>query len=126
MIDAVLLPYAIQAVIERHNKLSLDEHGRSPLEIYSGILHEIVPTDFHSWGRPVYILDAANQTGGIGTPKRKPRSHSYTYLGHSHCHTGSVLVLTLKAGLVSPQFHLLFDDKFTTVPYLKGSIEPPN
>ena len=119
VIDTVLCPYAIQAVVERHNKLSLDEHGRSPLEIYSGILDEIVPTDFHTWGCPVYILDAANQTGGIGTPKWEPRSHSGIYLGHSPCHAGSVaLVLNLKTGLVSPQFHLVFDDEFTTVPYL--------
>ena len=95
--------------------------------MYSGILDEIVPTDFHTWGCPVYILDAANQTGGIGTPKWEPRSHSGIYLGHSPCHAGSVaLVLNLKTGLVSPQFHLVFDDEFTTVPYLKGSTEPPN
>ena len=43
------------------------------------------------------------------------------------CHAGSMaLVLNLKYDFIRPQFHLVFDDEFTTVPYLKGSIEPPN
>ena len=76
---------------------------------------------------PVYILDAANQSGAIGTPKWEPRSHTGIYLGHSPCHAGSVsLVLNLKSGLVSPQFHVVYDDEFTTVPYLTSSEPPPN
>ena len=30
---------------------------------------EIVVSDFYTWGCPVFILDAANQSGSIGTPK---------------------------------------------------------
>ena len=35
-------------------------------------------------------------------------------------------MLNLSSGLVSPQYHLVFDDKFTTVPYLESSNTPPN
>ena len=127
VISTVLWPYAVQAIVERHNRLSLDQDGKSPLEKFSGIDDEITPTDFHTWGCPVYILEAANQSGGIGTPKWEPRSHTGIYLGHSPCHAGSVaLVLNISSGLVSPQYHLVFDDKFTTVPYLESSKTPPN
>ena len=85
-----------------------------------------MPTDFHTWGCPVFILDAPNQSGSIGTPKWSPKSHTGIYLGHSPCHAGSVaLVLNLKTGLVSPQFHVVYDDDFATVPYL-SSTDPPS
>ena len=49
--------------------LSLDEDGRSPLEKMSNSDKEIVPTDFHTFGCPVYVLDVANQSGWSGTSK---------------------------------------------------------
>ena len=97
------------------------------MEKFSQSDKEIVISDFHTWGCPVYILDAENQSGGIGTPKWEPRSHTGIYLGQSPCHAGSVaLVLNLRTGLISPQFHVIFDDEFTTVPYLQSDNAPPN
>ena len=126
VIATALWPYAMQSIVERHNRLSLDINGRSPLEKFSNTIDNIDPTDFHTWGCPVYILDAANQ-GAIGTPKWEPRSHTGIYLGHSPCHAGSVaLVLHLQTGHVSPQFHVVFDDEFSTVPYLRNDEPPPN
>ena len=128
VITTVLWPYVLQAVVDSHNRLSLNKDGLSPLERLAGTKEEIIPLDFHTWGCLVYVLEAQNQTGGIGTPKWDPRSHIDIYLGHSPCHAGSVaLVLNLKTGLVSPQFHLVFDDEFTTVPYLNSTDDtPPN
>ena len=123
----MLWPYAVQAVVERHNRLSLDEYGRSPLERFTGSSNDDLPTNFHTWGCPVFILEAANQSGAIGTPKWEPRARTGVYLGHSPCHAGSVaLVLSLRTGFVSPQFHLVFDDEFTTVSYLDSTSPPPN
>ena len=127
VISTILWPYAVQAVVERHNRLALDADGRSPLEKFTGLTDDKLPTNFHTWGCPVYVLDAANQSGAIGTPKWEPRSHTGIYLGHSPCHAGSVsLVLNLKTGMVSPQFHVIYDDEFTTVPYLSSAEPPPN
>ena len=40
-------------------------------------------------------------------------------------HAGSVaLVMNPKSGLVSPQFHLVFDDNFETVPHLRADTVP--
>ena len=70
----------------------------------------------------MFILEGHNQPGGIGKPKWDPRSHTEIYLGHSPYHTSSVaLVMNTKTGLLSPQFHVVFDDEFTTVSYLSSS-----
>ena len=111
VISTVLWPYAAQYLVERHNRLSLDKHTKSPLEKLSGIDDNISPSDFHTWGCPVYILDSANQ-GAISTPKWEPRSHIGIYLGYSPCHADTVaLVLNLVTGLVSHQYHVVFDKK---------------
>ena len=48
------------------------------------------------------------------------------YLGHSLCHARTVaLVLNLKIGLISPQFHVVYDNEFNTVNYL-SSAPPPH
>ena len=97
------------------------------MEKFSSTHEEIQTTDFHTWGCPVYVLDAENQSGSIGTPKWDPKSHAGIYLGHSPCHAGNVsLILNLSSGLISPQFHVVFDDEFTTVDYLESDITPPN
>ena len=60
VIDTVLWPFAVQCVVERHNRLSLNTDGLSPLERFSRTADDITPTDFHTWGCPVFVLDAAN------------------------------------------------------------------
>ena len=57
----------MQYIVERHNRLSLDAEGRSPIEKFTDTEDNIESTDFHTWGCPVYILEAANQ-GAISTP----------------------------------------------------------
>ena len=127
VISSVLWPFAVQAIVERHNRHSLDDKGRSPLEKFFGINDNSLPAAFHTFGCSVFILDAANQSNSVGTPKWESRSHTGIYLGHSPCHAGSVaLVLNLKTGLVSPQYHLIFDDEFNTVNYLTTSTIPSN
>ena len=126
VISTALWPFAMQAIIRRHNHIALDSNGQSPMEKFTGIMDDIDPMDFHTWGCPVYILDEANQ-GAIGTPKWEPRSHIGIYLGHSPQHAGSVaLVLNLRTGHVSPQYHIIYDDECSTVPYFSGAETPPN
>ena len=72
----VLWPYTVQAVVERHNRLSLDKDGKRPFEKFSGIRDEITPTYYYTQGCTVFILEAANQSGGTGTLNWKPRSHT--------------------------------------------------
>ena len=73
-------------------------------------------------------MDACLQdVGGAGPPKWEPRSWLGIYVGHSPIHAGSVaLVLNPQTGLISPQFHVVFDDDFSTVPHLRAGTVPPN
>ena len=83
--------------------------------------------DFHTFGCPCYILDARLQSDPKGVPKWEPRARVGIYLGRSPAHASNVaLVLNPKTGLVSPQFHVVFDDDFTTVPHLRKGTVPPN
>jgi hypothetical protein len=74
----------------------------------------------------VYGLDDHLQVEGK-IPRWEPRSRVAVYLGHSPHHIQSVaLVLNLATGHVSPQFHMVFDDDFTTISHLKLGMVPTN
>ena len=90
MITIVLWSYALQATVERHSRLSIDEYGLSPLEKLSNTDEEIVPKDFYTCGYPVFVLDATNQLGSIRTPKWDPRARTGIYISHSPMYAGSV------------------------------------
>eukprot|EP00957_Ditylum_brightwellii_P204894 15341264-Ditylum_brightwellii.AAC.1 len=54
-------------------------------------------------------------------------SRASVYLGNSTVHDGIIaLVLNLQTGHVSSQYHIVFDDEFTNVPYLDSAEAPPN
>jgi len=126
-ITTMLWPYAIKAAAERHNNLKLDDTGRSPIEKFSATKSELHICNFHTFGCPVYVLDSRLQDRSGGVPKWEPRSRVGIYLGHSPVHAGSVaLVLNPKSGLVSPQYHVVFDDEFSTVPHMRAGSIPPN
>jgi hypothetical protein len=60
-------------------------------------------------------------------PRWKPRSIVGVYLGFSPDHASSVpLVLSTTTGLVSPQYHVVFDDNFTTTTSFKNNQLPTN
>ena len=62
------------------------------------------------------------QSVGEGGPtKWDPRYRIVIYIGRSPSHYGSVaLVMNPKSGLVSTQFHLVFDDNFETLSHLRA------
>ena len=71
----------------------------------------------HFFGCPVYVLDPRLQDGKK-LPKWHPRSHHgvFLFLGYSREHGSNVaLVLNLETGKVSPQYHIVFYDTFSTI-----------
>eukprot|EP00957_Ditylum_brightwellii_P018425 1386382-Ditylum_brightwellii.AAC.1 len=128
IITYVLWPFCYKVAEGQYNKLDVDVELWSPLERLLGYKDEIAAEDFHTWGCPLYVLDSSLQTGtGIDPPKWDPCSKAGVYLGHSPHHTCNVaLVLNLQTGHVSSQYHLVFDDGFTTVPYIDSAETPPN
>ena len=82
-------------------------------------------TEHHPWGCPVYILDARLQDRSCSAPKWDPRARLGIYLGPSRVHDSNVhLVLNPRTGHISPQFHAVFDDAFSTVPHLRSGTVP--
>ena len=60
-------------------------------------------------------------------PKWDPRARMGIYVGRSPSHASNVgLILNPRTGHVSPQFHVVYDDNFTTVPYLRTNKVPPH
>ena len=79
----------------------------------------------HTWGCPVFILTKEAQDNK--SAKWEPRSRCGIYLGHSPTHAGNVaMVLNPKTLHVSPQFHVVFDDTFSTVDHMEKGTIPPN
>ena len=59
-------------------------------------------------------------------PKWEPRARMGLYVGCSPSHAANVaLIFNPCTGHISPQFHVIFDDDFTTVPYLRTATIPP-
>ena len=114
-INTMLWPFSLVASADRMNNLHVDMNGKTPEMKFSdtiGLTTRL--SNFHTFGCTVYILDARQQrVGGGGPTKWDPRYHLRIYLGHYPSRAGSVvLVMNPKCGLVSPQFHLVFDDNF--------------
>ena len=124
----MMWPFALKEAAFRLNKLSVRKDGRSNEATFFKIDGDIFEQSmFHTFGCPCFVLDARLQSGLGTVPKWEPRSRLGIYVGHSPAHAGTVaLVLNPRTGHVSPQFHIVFDDLFTTVPFMNKSQVPPN
>jgi len=116
--STMLWPYAIRMANHVYNNAPLHSHeGQStPLQVASKTSVEVNRKHFKTFGCPVYVL---NRNLQLGKPygKWNERSKMGMYLGPSPAHNKNVaLVLDLDTGLVSPQFHVMFDNEFQTIP----------
>lgn len=119
-----LWPYAIRHANNIRNSTVDKRDGTSPINRFSGINVDINLKDFHTFGCPVYSLDS-NLASGKSIPHWSPRSQLGIYLGQSPRHARNCsLVLNLKTGHVSPQFHVSHDDFFETVRDSTGNSIP--
>ncbi len=127
-ITTMMWPFALIEATFWLNRLSLRSDGCSCKVTFFNIDKDLFdPTTLHVFGSPCFILDSRLQSGNAGPPKWEPSSRLGIYVGHSPSHAGLVaLVLNPRMGHVSPQFHVVFDELLTTVPYMKKSEIPPN
>ena len=112
-----LWPYAIRHANTVHNYTpSLKrKDGKSPAQLFSNTNVNIHVKHWVPFGCPVYVLDSALQNQKSYN-KWKQRARVGIYLGFSAQHARSVaLVLNMRTGLTSPQFHVQFDTKFETM-----------
>ena len=124
----MLWPFAVKCTEDRLNNLTINKQGNTPEMSFSGTqaVH-VQAQNYHPFGCPCYVLDSRAQTDSKNLPKWEPRARLAIYVGHSPAHAGSVaMVLNPKTGLVSPQFHVVFDDNFSTVPHMRNGTIPSN
>jgi hypothetical protein len=116
--DLALWLFALTHAVYLWNNLPSKQSSLAPLEIFSRTrfpnYHHL--RRLHVWGCPAYVLDP-NLQDGKKLPKWSPRSRRGKFLGISPTHSSTTgLVLNLRTGHVSPQYHVVYDDEFTTVP----------
>jgi hypothetical protein len=115
VISANLWPYALREANESLNATPSKVTGRVANQMFAKTDAPTVLRHFHPFGCPTYILNDS-LAAGKSIPKWHKRARLGVYLGRSPNHSQSVaLVMNLATGLVSPQFHLKFDDLFETV-----------
>ena len=70
----------------------------------------------HVWGCPTYVLKTKLQKTKAKIPKWAPRSQRGVNMGFRKMYSTQVeLVLNLLTDSISPQYHVVFDDMFSTV-----------
>ena len=78
------------------------------------------------WGCTIYVLDPVLQQG-YKLLKCKPRYHCRIFVviipNHS---SGVTMILNQATGHISPQFHVIFDDPFSTVLSIYTNEGPPS
>ena len=127
--DISLWPFALETAVYIWNNLPKKDLRQAPLELFA---QQLFPSldhlmRLHVFGCPVYVLDPKLQDGKK-LPKWDPRVRRGMYLGPSSSHSTLVSrVLNLHTGKVTPQYHIVCDDLFTTIPNAEsGGLYNPN
>ena len=114
--DATLWPMAVDYAVHIHNHTPKWQTGMTPLDLLTKTTlprHQL--QQLHVWGCPSYVLDPSLQDGKK-IPKWQPRSRRAVFVGLSKKHSSTVpLVMNCDTLAISPQFHVVFDDWFSTV-----------
>lgn len=123
--DASLWPLALEHAVYLWNYMPNIHSGFAPIEIFTGTKLKTHATIMNArvWGCPVYVLDPKLQDGKK-IPKWKPRSRLGKFVGYSPEHSTNVgRILNLQTGYVSPQFHVVYDEMFSSVPTIRLEAE---
>ena len=102
-----------------YNRIPGIQSGLSAIEIWPRLRFEPVSetlSNCHVWGCPTYVLEPKLHKTGVNIPKWAPMSRRGVNMGFIKMHSTQVgLVLNLLTGLISPQYHIVFGDMFSTV-----------
>ena len=115
--DKANWPFALEHSINVWNNMPRTQHGQTPLELFTGLKspNRHLLNRVRVWGSPCYVLDPRLQDNKK-IPKFSKRSRMGMYVGFSDQHSTTVgCVLNLQTGSISPQYHIIHDEEFTTV-----------
>ena len=89
--------------------------------------HTLFLKNHHTRDCPVYVFDTRLLDSISGIRRWETLSLAGIYIGYSPFHAGSVaLVMNPETGNVSPQFHVVFDAKFSKVLFMREVTKTPN
>ena len=111
-----LWPFALDHACWMFNHTPHHTHGWAPIEIFCGSSVACQHLQrARVWGCPGYVLSPTLQDGKK-IPKWAPKARRGQFLGFSRNHSSTIgLMRNLQTGSISPQFHVVFDELFTTV-----------
>jgi hypothetical protein len=115
VITTSLWPYTIMNVCNSLNDTSSKHRDKTRIELFTKTHMKPNLSHHHHIGNPVYVLERKLATG---TPWQWwwARARVGIYHGKSPSHARSVsLALNPHIGMVSPQFHLKYDDMFKII-----------
>ena len=116
-------PFAFSYAKTVHNSTPRRGKDKCPIELFTDEAPPHRPQDFRVWGCPAYVLSKAMQDGNATGKFSKERSYLGVFVGLSPYHSGSVpMIFNPKTKLVSPQFHVIFDEGFDTT-FVEDSVE---
>jgi hypothetical protein len=105
---------ALRAANDSRNNTPTAKSNKCPMSRFCRMARVPKLRHQHHFGCPVYVLSKDMQDGKKAR-KWEDRTRVGINLGHSPRHAHSVsLILNIKTGLVSPQFHCMYDDLFET------------
>ena len=104
---------------KQHNGLSLMEHWTKCISTHSQFINA------HPWGVLLYILNTRLQNG-FKISRFDPKAYQGIFTGNSPIHASTVgMILNPRTYRLSPQYHIIYDDYFETVPHDTEN-PPPN
>ena len=111
-----LWPLALDYACWLHNHTPSHTHGWAPIEIFCGTRVDCQHLQrARVWGCPGYVLSPTLQDGKK-IPKWAPRARRGQFLGFSTNHSSMIgLLRNIQTGSITPQFHVVYDEHFSTV-----------
>ena len=114
-VSASFWPFAFNYAKCVHNFTRRRGESKSPYELFTNETPPIKPGDFRIFGCPAFVLSKEMQDGKATHKFSKTRSYMGIFVGLSPAHAGSVpLIFNPSTKLVSPQYHVIFDEGFET------------
>ena len=112
-----LWPFALTYASWIWNRVPSISSGFSPLEIFSKVKSDHKDLQrTRVWGSPACVLDPKLQDG-LKLPKWKARAQRGQFLGFSKEHSTTVgLLRNIRTGNITPQYHVVINEPFHTVP----------
>jgi hypothetical protein len=116
-VNMQLWPFAIEYAVYLWNRVPKYPNGIAPIEIFYSVKqdHSLL-ANMRVWGSPAYVLDPKIQDRHK-LPRWQPKSRHGQFMGMSKLHASTIgLIRNLRTGSVSPQFHVVYDEWFSTIP----------